>query len=162
MEEQQSSSHCVSSQQQEHSISNQRASLHLPEAALNANSTAASSHQHLQFPPRVGGIQATLAEKEDSLSPAVPSLLHLPLCRQTTPVPGLRYRNLGKSGLRVSNVGLGEDNGNSPYRVTPASWFLVSAVWYLKKIYHFAFPELWSSFLNWNARLRAFSICYDH
>ncbi len=55
----------------------------------------------------MGERQATLAEKEDSLSPAVPSLLHLPLCRQTTPVPGLRYRNLGKSGLRVSNVGLG-------------------------------------------------------
>ena len=27
--------------------------------------------------------------------------------RQGTVTPGLRYRNLGKSGLRVSNVGLG-------------------------------------------------------
>lgn len=29
------------------------------------------------------------------------------LTRQTSVTPGLRYRNLGKSGLRVSNVGLG-------------------------------------------------------
>ncbi|XP_049944506.1 voltage-gated potassium channel subunit beta-2 [Schistocerca serialis cubense] len=29
------------------------------------------------------------------------------VARQTTVTPGLRYRNLGKSGLRVSNVGLG-------------------------------------------------------
>jgi len=42
-----------------------------------------------------------------SLSPAPPSLVHLPLCRQTAPVVGLKYRNLGKSGLRISNVGLG-------------------------------------------------------
>lgn len=27
--------------------------------------------------------------------------------RQGAPTPGLRYKNLGKSGLRVSNVGLG-------------------------------------------------------
>lgn len=27
---------------------------------------------------------------------------------QQHPSPGIRYRNLGKSGLRVSNVGLGE------------------------------------------------------
>ena len=26
---------------------------------------------------------------------------------QSSPSPGIRYRNLGKSGLRVSNVGLG-------------------------------------------------------
>lgn len=31
----------------------------------------------------------------------------VPLTRQTSITPGLRYRNLGKSGLRVSNVGLG-------------------------------------------------------
>lgn len=30
------------------------------------------------------------------------------LSRQTSLTPGLRYRNLGKSGLRVSNVGLGK------------------------------------------------------
>lgn len=29
------------------------------------------------------------------------------LSRQTSITPGLRYRNLGKSGLRVSNIGLG-------------------------------------------------------
>jgi hypothetical protein len=28
--------------------------------------------------------------------------------RQSSLTPGLRYRNLGKSGLRVSNVGLGQ------------------------------------------------------
>lgn len=28
--------------------------------------------------------------------------------RQGSVTPGLRYRNLGKSGLRVSNVGLGK------------------------------------------------------
>lgn len=107
MEDQQSSGHCGSSQLHEHSVSSHRGSVHLPETSISAsNSSAASSHQQLHFTSRVVG-QATLAEKEDSLSPAVPSLLHLPLCRQTTPVPGLRYRNLGKSGLRVSNVGLG-------------------------------------------------------
>lgn len=31
----------------------------------------------------------------------------LPLRHGATPTPGLRYKNLGKSGLRVSNVGLG-------------------------------------------------------
>lgn len=31
----------------------------------------------------------------------------LQLARQTSITPGLRYRNLGKSGLRVSNIGLG-------------------------------------------------------
>lgn len=47
-------------------------------------------------------------ERESSgLAPALPSLVHLPLCRQSAAVVGLRYRNLGKSGLRVSNVGLG-------------------------------------------------------
>jgi len=46
-------------------------------------------------------------ESTTSLSPAPPSLVHLPLCRTTAPVVGLKYRNLGKSGLRISNVGLG-------------------------------------------------------
>lgn len=32
----------------------------------------------------------------------------LQLARQTSVTPGLRYRNLGKSGLRVSNIGLGK------------------------------------------------------
>ncbi|XP_030755041.1 voltage-gated potassium channel subunit beta-2 isoform X2 [Sitophilus oryzae] len=36
-------------------------------------------------------------------APAVP----LQLTRSTNITPGLRYRNLGKSGLRVSNIGLG-------------------------------------------------------
>ncbi|KAK9702799.1 hypothetical protein QE152_g29718 [Popillia japonica] len=37
-------------------------------------------------------------------APAQPIQLN----RQTAITPGLRYRNLGKSGLRVSNIGLGE------------------------------------------------------
>lgn len=58
-----------------------------------------------------------LADKESSLTkeqlllgglthsaPGVP----LQLSRSTNATPGLRYRNLGKSGLRVSNIGLGE------------------------------------------------------
>ena len=63
-----------------------------------------------------------LNEKEDSLSPAVPGFVHVPLCRQAAPVPGLRYRNLGKSGLRISNVGLGTFvllPFSDPVRVTP-------------------------------------------
>lgn len=36
-------------------------------------------------------------------APGVP----IQLTRQTSVTPGLRYRNLGKSGLRVSNIGLG-------------------------------------------------------
>ncbi|XP_022905616.1 voltage-gated potassium channel subunit beta-2 isoform X2 [Onthophagus taurus] len=32
---------------------------------------------------------------------------HIQLSKQTAITPGLRYRNLGKSGLRVSNIGLG-------------------------------------------------------
>lgn len=31
-----------------------------------------------------------------------------PISRQGSITPGLRYKNLGKSGLRVSNVGLGK------------------------------------------------------
>jgi len=128
MEDQQSSGHCGSSQQHEHSVSSHRGSVHLPETSISAsNSSAASSHQQLHFASRVER-QATLAEKEDSLSPAVPSLLHLPLCRQTTPVPGLRYRNLGKSGLRVSNVGLGTVH---PHLVAIVSSILISLTHYL-------------------------------
>lgn len=29
--------------------------------------------------------------------------------QRSQPSPGIRYRNLGKSGLRVSNVGLGKN-----------------------------------------------------
>lgn len=105
--EDQSTGHCVSSQEQQGQ--QHRASINLAADAssmMASNSSATSTHQ-LSFAVRVQGYQNAYAEKEDSLSPAVPSLLHLPLCRQTAPVPGLRYRNLGKSGLRVSNVGLG-------------------------------------------------------
>ena len=106
--EDQSGGHCVPSQH-EHSTSSHRGSVHLPETSTaTSNTPAASSNHQLQLSSsRVGGFQNAFVEKDDSLSPAVPSLLHLPLCRQSAPVPGLRYRNLGKSGLRVSNVGLG-------------------------------------------------------
>lgn len=49
-------------------------------------------------------------ESSTPLSPVPPSLVHLPLCRTTAPVVGLKYRNLGKSGLRISNVGLGNQS----------------------------------------------------
>ena len=93
-------------------------------SAGSSPSPGAYLHQHLQQPPAHplssgGGQQqhrvsfsssltaATPVEKEESLSPAVPGLVHMPLARQSAPVAGLRYRNLGKSGLRISNVGLG-------------------------------------------------------
>lgn len=41
------------------------------------------------------------------LSHSAPTSGPVQLTRQTSITPGLRYRNLGKSGLRVSNVGLG-------------------------------------------------------
>ena len=148
MEDQQSSGHCGSSQQHEHSVSSHRGSVHLPEMSISAsNSSAASSHQQLHFTSRVVG-QATLAEKEDSLSPAVPSLLHLPLCRQTTPVPGLRYRNLGKSGLRVSNVGLGTVTSeidfflhNCLVAVAVAHSFFVKTIFIRLSIFPFTKPR---------------------
>nr|CAH7754703.1 unnamed protein product [Callosobruchus chinensis] len=57
-----------------------------------------------------GAMAAAIGTKEQLLlaglahtAPAAP----LQLARRTTYTPGLRYRNLGKSGLRVSNIGLG-------------------------------------------------------
>lgn len=47
-------------------------------------------------------------------APAAPAQLS----RQTSITPGLRYRNLGKSGLRVSNIGLGDWN---PHKSTGIS-----------------------------------------
>ncbi|KAK3912936.1 Voltage-gated potassium channel subunit beta-3 [Frankliniella fusca] len=52
-----------------------------------------------------GGLGSTT--KEQMLLARDP-LLSSGALRQTNVTPGLRYRNLGKSGLRVSNVGLGE------------------------------------------------------
>jgi len=65
------------------------------------------------------------AENESStpLSPIPPSLVHLPLCRTSAPVVGLKYRNLGKSGLRISNVGL----GNEP--AFNLAWFSWQFLW---------------------------------
>lgn len=113
--EDQSTGHCVSSQEQagqQHRTTSINSADSSSMMASNSSATSTQHHQ-LQFAVRVAGYQNAYAEKEDSLSPAVPSLLHLPLCRQTAPVPGLRYRNLGKSGLRVSNVGLGSDQSFS-------------------------------------------------
>ncbi|KAL3282847.1 hypothetical protein HHI36_006008 [Cryptolaemus montrouzieri] len=64
-----------------------------------------------------GSALSALADRQDGnitkeqlllsgLSHSVPSA-PLQLNRQTSVTPGLRYRNLGKSGLRVSNIGLG-------------------------------------------------------
>uniref|UniRef100_A0A6P7FBU5 Voltage-gated potassium channel subunit beta-3-like isoform X3 n=1 Tax=Diabrotica virgifera virgifera TaxID=50390 RepID=A0A6P7FBU5_DIAVI len=58
---------------------------------------------------RGGPGESTITKEQLLLSglthsaPAVP----LQLARQACVTPGLRYRNLGKSGLRVSNIGLG-------------------------------------------------------
>lgn len=44
------------------------------------------------------------------LTHSAPTQQQLPVARQPSVTPGLRYRNLGKSGLRVSNIGLGKEN----------------------------------------------------
>ena len=82
----------------------QQQSQHLlqPESALAISTSSTSTLQ--TGSSRHGADQK---EENSALSPAAPALVHLPLCRQTSSVPGLRYRNLGKSGLRISNVGLG-------------------------------------------------------
>lgn len=48
----------------------------------------------------------TGATKEQLLTSCIAAQAH----RSQHPSPGIRYRNLGKSGLRVSNVGLGTLN----------------------------------------------------
>lgn len=45
--------------------------------------------------------------KEQLLLSGLTHAAPVQLTRQTSVTPGLRYRNLGKSGLRVSNIGLG-------------------------------------------------------
>ena len=118
-------------QQQQHEQHPHRGSVHMAETSNSSSATSSSHHHHhhhqhqLQFASRVSGFpNSAFAEKEDSLSPAVPSLLHLPLCRQAAPVPGLRYRNLGKSGLRVSNVGLGNNYTRRPSPLSAAHSFI--------------------------------------
>lgn len=56
------------------------------------------------------------------LTHSAPSAPHQ-LARQTSVTPGLRYRNLGKSGLRVSNIGLGSYfiRKQTHYSSTPGS-----------------------------------------
>lgn len=98
-----------------HHSHQQEVTVHSPPSGVQSSlhPLAAASGQHR--PSIAGSAHAAVAgsstlaitEKEESLSPAVPSIVHLPFVRQSPPVPGLRYRNLGKSGLRISNVGLG-------------------------------------------------------
>lgn len=51
-----------------------------------------------------GHCNATATTKEQLLTSCIVAQNQ----RTQQPSPGIRYRNLGKSGLRVSNVGLGE------------------------------------------------------
>ena len=131
MDDQASSCAQQQQQQQQHEQHPHRGSVHMAETSNSSSATSSSHHHHhhhqhqLQFASRVSGFpNSAFAEKEDSLSPAVPSLLHLPLCRQAAPVPGLRYRNLGKSGLRVSNVGLGNNYTRRPSPLSAAHSFI--------------------------------------
>jgi len=65
-----------------------------------------STNEHL-----TQGAPQTKEQLLQSLSQQTPLTAsnHGPLVsRQSSVTPGLRYRNLGKSGLRVSNVGLGK------------------------------------------------------
>jgi potassium voltage-gated channel Shaker-related subfamily A, beta member 2 len=48
-----------------------------------------------------------IAESNVGRSISLGSNPGMPLRQNATTTPGLRYKNLGKSGLRVSNVGLG-------------------------------------------------------
>lgn len=54
-----------------------------------------------------GGVGVTTKEQMLLARDPLLSMSGSALARQTNVTPGLRYRNLGKSGLRVSNVGLG-------------------------------------------------------
>lgn len=51
----------------------------------------------------LGNFGATAGTKEQLLTNCIAAQAQ----RLQHPSPGIRYRNLGKSGLRVSNVGLG-------------------------------------------------------
>lgn len=68
--------------------------------------SAGSALSALVEKPADGGItkEQLLLSGLTHSAPAAP----IQLSRQTSVTPGLRYRNLGKSGLRVSNIGLGE------------------------------------------------------
>lgn len=89
----------------------QDVTVHSPSASTAPQTPQQHHHHHHHRPslsvPSIAASGGPSSDKDDSLSPAVPSLVHLPLTRQSAPVAGLKYRNLGKSGLRISNVGLG-------------------------------------------------------
>ena len=77
-----------------------------PIASLDCMEEFQSTNEHL-----TQGTPQTKEQLLQSLSQQTPLTAsnHGPLVsRQSSVTPGLRYRNLGKSGLRVSNVGLGE------------------------------------------------------
>ena len=72
--------------QPRHSISNHLGIGNLCETPTTTSSlTPLYQHQQLQLTNR-----PKVTEKEESLSPVVPSLVHLPLCRQSPPLTGLR------------------------------------------------------------------------
>jgi len=77
-----------------------------PIASLDCMEEFQSTNEHL-----TQGAPQTKEQLLQSLSQQTPLTAsnHGPLVsRQSSVTPGLRYRNLGKSGLRVSNVGLGK------------------------------------------------------
>jgi hypothetical protein len=77
-----------------------------PIASLDCMEEFQSTNEHL-----TQGTPQTKEQLLQSLSQQTPLTAsnHGPLVsRQSSVTPGLRYRNLGKSGLRVSNVGLGK------------------------------------------------------
>jgi hypothetical protein len=77
-----------------------------PIASLDCMEEFQSTNEHL-----TQGTPQTKEQLLQNLSQQTPLTApnHGPLVsRQSSVTPGLRYRNLGKSGLRVSNVGLGK------------------------------------------------------
>jgi hypothetical protein len=113
-----------------HLISLFSCSYRAPIASLDCMEEFQSTNEHLtQGPPQ------TKEQLLQSLSQQTPLTAsnHGPLVsRQSSVTPGLRYRNLGKSGLRVSNVGLGKcpfssvlPNAPSPELRKGCRWNLV-------------------------------------
>jgi len=77
-----------------------------PIASLDCMEEFQSTNEHL-----TQGAPQTKEQLLQSLSqhtPLTASNQGPLVSRQSSVTPGLRYRNLGKSGLRVSNVGLGK------------------------------------------------------
>ncbi|XP_050302183.1 voltage-gated potassium channel subunit beta-2 [Anthonomus grandis grandis] len=78
-----------------------------PIASLDCMEEFSAGSALSQLADKVDAVSYTTKEQlliGGGLAPAVPQLQ---LNRTANATPGLRYRNLGKSGLRVSNIGLG-------------------------------------------------------